>query len=472
MIDIALILFAAPAAPADTGSVKSTAAAVISLAWIIIAYAALPLVAKTFFGFLGTIAGAVNDRSRGGFDRLKKYRQGKAAKNVSDLKTGNRFKNREFTNPITGKTVSPGRRMNTLTRGIATGGAGHFGVGQRGEQAQHQAIETAANEVAKSHQFAAISQYDDAMKAGTYDSEREARMSLTRTKRAGYQKDVASGKISAADADVAAARDAEAGIQAYKATGNKFGDRAVQYAAARQLVSTGTGYANQEDMESTLARVSHGNQAQIGGLAGFANSETKNKGRPDLAPGAANLINRVQQRAGVLPVGAAPVSAAVAQEGAWNSVSLYQHANSKPQNIKAAIDHYSTEMKTGDRAKMKKAAVFFEELRAVQPNASGSVSNEINTVLKQYDAGKGSGNLGNARDFLLNPPGAANVTTTSVAPSVEHVTHVDPATGNRTVTPRTVTNNVTRTTTERDRIMNEVHSSARTYQRPDPNNMQ
>jgi hypothetical protein len=68
------------------GTIKGTAAAVISLAWIIIAYAALPLVAKTFFGFLGTIAGAVNDRSRGGFDRLKKFRGDTRSQRYQDAK--------------------------------------------------------------------------------------------------------------------------------------------------------------------------------------------------------------------------------------------------------------------------------------------------------------------------------------------------------------------------------------------------
>ncbi len=456
----------------DDQGFKSVAGAVISFGWILGAYFGLPVVVKSSLGALGSLAGVVSDKASNGFGFIKNFRKGKRDKNFSDLKTGNRFKNREFTNPVTGKQVSPGKRLNTMTRGLATGPSGHFGIGQRGEQAHHQAIETAGNEVAKGHQFAAISQYDDALRAGTHNNEVGARTELRRVKRASYEEDVASGAISAADADVAAARDAESGIQAFKAAGFKFGDRAVQFAAARQRVSTGTGIVDQEDMESTLARVSHGNQAQIGALAGFANSETKAKGRPDLAPGAGKLINRVQQRAGVLPTGVAAVSAATAQEEAWHSVSLYQHANSKPQNIKAAIKHYTTEMQSGNRESMKKAAVFFEELRAVQPNASGSVGNEINAVLKQYDAGAGASNLGSAREFLVNPAAGPNVTTTTVVPSIEHVTTVDPVTGNRTVTPRTITNSTTRTTTERDRVLKEINDAARTYQRPDPNNLQ
>jgi hypothetical protein len=487
MIDITI--FAQQAA--DTGTtIKGTAAAVISLAWIIIAYAALPLVAKTFFGFLGTIAGAVNDRSRGGFDRLKKYRQGKTAQNFNDMKTGNRFKNREFTNPITGKRVSPGRRLNTITRGAATGTAGHFGIGQRGEQAQHQAIETAANEVAKSSQFAAISQYDDAVKAGTYDTEIEARTAMRKLKRASYQGDVDSGKISEAEADTYAARDAESGIQAYKAAGFKFGDRAVQYAAARSAVSTGTTLTDQNDMESMLARVSHGNQAQIGALSGFSNSETKKVGRFDMAPGTGNLINRVQQQAGVLPQGAKPVSAAQAQEEAWNSASLYQHANAKPQNIQAAINHYTTEMQSGDRGKMQKAAVFFEELKAIQPNASGAVSNKINAVLKDYTATvppaaslpkrvdgtidySGVPDLARAKEHLLSPPGGAAVTTTINRRVVQKVTTPDTRSGagpkDTVTTPETIIVSEPSTEYERDRINKAVSEAARTYRPMDPN---
>ena len=445
---------------AQPPTIKNTAAAVISIAWIFVGYFALPVIIKSTLGFLGTLGGFVNDRSRGVGDRLKNFRKGKVDGNMHDLKTGNRLKNREFTNPITGNRVSPGRRFNTITRGVSTGPSGHFGVGQRGQQANHQAIETAANDVMKGPQFAAISQYDDALKAGTYNTENEAR----------------------------AAGVSEDGIQAWRAAGFKFGDRNAQYAAARQRVSTGTGYQDtedangnlimsaQEDMEKTMARVSHGNLATIGALGGFANSETKKTGRPDLAPGAAKLINRIQQQAGVLPVGAKAVSAGEAQEEAWNSVSLYQHANSKPQNIKAAIRHYSTEMQSGDREKMKKAAVFFEELRAVQPNASGSVSNEINKVIKTYDDksgsdGKGITDLAKAREFLMNPAAGTTTNVTTRREIIDHQKVQDPTTGDITIRPRTITVDSVQASTERDRVQQEVNAAARTYQRPDPNNM-
>jgi hypothetical protein len=67
---------------------NNTGASVVSIGCIFAGYFILPLVAKATFGFLGTIAGAVNDRSRGGFDRLKKFRQGQASTRFNDARAG------------------------------------------------------------------------------------------------------------------------------------------------------------------------------------------------------------------------------------------------------------------------------------------------------------------------------------------------------------------------------------------------
>lgn len=428
------------AGAADGDPVETLIATIVGILFFFAGYVMLPIAFRLAGGLVATIGGLANDRSRGGFDRLKKGRANTVAMNANRLKTGTRFNGgREFTNPLTGNRMSFGRRMNTISRGLATGTSGHFGMGARGAAAQHQAMETAANAVAKGDAFQAVSQYDDALRAGTYDTEAQAR---------------ADGV-------------SEAGINAWKAAGFKFGDRTAQYAAARQRVSTGTGFVDrtvgdrhisaQEDLESTLARVSHGNQDQIGALAGFANSETKKVGRPDLAPGAGNLINRVQQRAGVLPPDVAPVSSQTAHDEAWGSVSLYQHANSKPQNIRSHIQHYENEMRSGDRQRMERAGVFFEELKAIQPNASGGVRDAITETLSRYEAAPTPGNdLAQARNYLYNPNGATRDNIQN-----REITVVDNATG----LTETRQVNIGQETRQR------INSQSRTYQRPDPNNL-
>ncbi len=63
---------------------------------VIIAYVTpyffIPATFKFAGGVFGSLAGVVNDRGRGLFDRSKKYRQEKIAKGIEDLKTGNRFR--------------------------------------------------------------------------------------------------------------------------------------------------------------------------------------------------------------------------------------------------------------------------------------------------------------------------------------------------------------------------------------------
>jgi len=55
-------------------------------------YFALPFAFRLAGGAVGQIGGFVNDKSRGGFDRLKKFRQGQTQKNIEGIKSDNRFK--------------------------------------------------------------------------------------------------------------------------------------------------------------------------------------------------------------------------------------------------------------------------------------------------------------------------------------------------------------------------------------------
>lgn len=382
-------------------------------------YFMLPFAFRAAGGLMATLAGISNDQSRGMFDRMKKYRGGKMEESMAKMKAGNRYSNNAISRPF-----------NNLTSRAGLGVQGNFGFGKRGLQARSQLEETAALEqVMKNPKWLGIHQNDDALHALTYNNVSEAKAALT--KRWGD-----------------AAR-AERAVNAAQAS-VRFG-RSQQIAAARQLVSTGTGYDNIEDMVETLSRASGGNISTAAALSGFANSETKKAGRHDLAPGFGDLNMAVQQAAGIDPNSATGGSVAVStpdfdalRTKAWQSGSLYQHANDKPQNIQAAIDHHSKLLQSSKYSDREDAAVFFNELKAMSPNSTGVVKVRIDQAL---DA-----NNSRLNDFYTeaqaNPPRVEDL------PSPQRVI-VGSGHGPR---PESV----------RERI----DRRSRTYERPDPNTMQ
>jgi hypothetical protein len=59
-------------------------------------YFLIPFTFRLAGGAIATIGGLVNDRGRGAFDRLKKFRGNEIAKNMHGLKTGNRYQGDNF----------------------------------------------------------------------------------------------------------------------------------------------------------------------------------------------------------------------------------------------------------------------------------------------------------------------------------------------------------------------------------------
>lgn len=389
----------------------------IAFAAYLLPYFMLPFAFRMAGGAMATLAGLANDRSRGAFDRLKNYRGNKTQENFGKMKAGNRF---HSGNPAA-------KAFNRTTSNIGMGVQGRFGMGERGRQGRAQLDEIAAlDQVMKNPKWQGVHQNDDALRAMTYTSADEAKRELTK---AGWNSDRINQSINAVQAST------------------KFG-RAQQIAAARQLVSTGTGYEDIEDMTETLARVSEGNISTAASLSGFANSETKKTGRHDLAPGFGDLNTAVQQAAGIDKTTGARVAAATPdydslKTKAWQSGSLYQHANDKPQNIKAAIKHHAKLLTSTDAGKREDAAVFFNELKAMRPNAIGAVQTVIDDATEIYQP---------SIDSIMNAPPSQNPSGRDRV-----VTTRDPQTGQA----------ITRSESAKERI----ERRSRTYERPDPNNM-
>lgn len=416
--------------PGSDSTLHDTLASLIAFAAYFGPYFALPFAFRLAGGAVGQIGGLVNDRSRGAFDRLKGFRKQQTAQNLSDMKYGKRFEGKSW---IPGSRTAA-RAFNRSAIGVGTGFKGGFGFGERGRQAIDQTRRLGAADLLKSPEMQGIIHNDDALMAASYANASEAQKELT-TRFGG---------------------DAERAERAVRAVQSSIGFGKPQSLAAFQAaVDTGTAFENLEDQVSTIARVGGGNPSSVSAMAGFANSRNKQVGRFDLAPGFANLDSLSQVAAGhkVLP-SSGSVSLGDAHEAAWNSGSLYQHATAKPKDVTAAAEHYGNLLTTGSAAEKERALVFFKELEALQPNATGDVQKVVKQALDTHR------NTIYAETTALAASPASPATDRA---EFAEVTRVDPTTGG--VVRSRVATGATRPESGAER----VSRVARTYERPDPN---
>lgn len=289
---------------------------IIIIASFIMPFFFIPFAFKWAGGVFGNLAGMVNDRERGLLDRLKKGRAESRSKGWQSFKAG------------TGENFG---QRNRLARAVGTrvgvGSKGRFGFGERGAQALDQSARQASVEnVMKNPAWNGINQNDDALHAATYDSAQAAQAALA-------------AKWGGDEEAEARAKKAVAAVQASVGFG-----RPQAIAAAQQLVSTGTGYADIKEMSQTLARASGGNLSTAAALAGFANSETKRVGRGDLAPGFSNLRGLVESEVGGIygagqptPSRAAYDESVIAASRGQDAVTLLRGKPAEMENLTNAL---------------------------------------------------------------------------------------------------------------------------------------
>ncbi len=318
----------------------------------------IPATFKYGLGVFGNIAGVVNDRSRGLFDRQRKYRQGKHAEGWQGFKTG------------TGKGRM--RQMSAVRRtgmGVGAGFQGRLGFGERGAQARSQLAGLAAVEgVMKNPRWSQIQENDDALHALTYRNQNEAVEGLMADRR--WARDRAERAAAAAGVSVG------------------YG-RSQAIAASKQLATTGTGYANMEDQIRTIARASDGDKNTAADIAGYNNFINKQKGRHDLAPGAGALIGAVHDN-----IDGKNTSSPSYQEdllhNAWNSGSLYTIANGKSAATQNLTSHWMGQMQqglaSGNAAQIERSSTALKEMKAMLPNASGENQRILNDTIERMQA--------------------------------------------------------------------------------------
>jgi hypothetical protein len=339
--------------------------------------AASPIIAlKLASGLMQTIFSFVNDRGRGAFDRLSKGRQNAMANSWNQMKHGARFSDR---NALT-------RGFNRASVGASSGVKGRFGFGARGRQMYDQRKRIYGAGLAKDPAYNSVMEDDDTVQAGTYQSEAAAVKGLTDR----FQQQFKSEGYSDAQAQTLASKKAKEKAAAW---GTAVGySRPAAIAAAQQLVTTGTGYSDMNDMVEGLVRASGGDKNSLGAMAGFANFMAKQKGRHDLAPGAGTLVNMAEQAMNPMTsAGTRQMQADQALEKAYRSASMYQFANQKGAATKTFAKHYTDQLNAslsdpvGNNDTLVNALTVHEEFKAMLPNTTGDNRDAVNSAIAQME---------------------------------------------------------------------------------------
>ncbi len=234
---------------------------IISFAALVIPIVSIPVLFSKIGGSVAGLVGFMNDKSKGGFDRLKNYRTNEIGRRKERAKSGELF----GSGMVRGKAAN---WANSVTSNAALGAKGNFGMGAKGREAYDQRMALLSGQHAKSDAGQAGQFNDDMLRAQTYGDGASARRNMARDFNM-YNDDGTedTNRISTA-------------INAAKANGGW--GKARQVYAAKQLAVTGTGYDNSEQMMRTSARTSGGNESLLAQTIGEQRSASKRAGRSDL----------------------------------------------------------------------------------------------------------------------------------------------------------------------------------------------
>jgi hypothetical protein len=251
-------VFAITSISGNVGSVPALSQ-LIGFAAYFMPYFLIPMTFRFAGGAMRMIGGSINDKNRGAFDRLKKYRGNKLATNMHAMKEGKRYRNN---NPLA-------RGFNSLTHSAAmapSAGLNPWQMKSRYTAAMGNHTYDAAEEIrTKNSDFLAGAQDDKLLYAA-----RDGRG------RAGIRQELIKHGMQADSADL----DTAVGVvERMQASGD---EHSVRVAAATQLAATGTGYKDSGVMLESIAGAAHGDRALAGRMLGTMRSIATQSGRGDL----------------------------------------------------------------------------------------------------------------------------------------------------------------------------------------------
>lgn len=238
-----------PVQQGDNGGLFTNAAILIAY---IAPYFLIPLTFKFAGGAFGNLAGMINDRGRGVFDRTKKYRQGQRAEGWQRFKAGDgrgRLRQTAFA-----------RRTG---QGIGAGWSGHYGFGERGRQKIGGNMQTAGEQYLKDNPNAAkvfIAQDDTAalmgLSGGTVSGARVARAAL----RQQWIDQAVAGGATVEDATAAADTRANRAYESAMALGVSTSAATAALSVMSQNKSRAIASGNYEIVQEGINRLANGNE--------------------------------------------------------------------------------------------------------------------------------------------------------------------------------------------------------------------
>ncbi|MDB5186487.1 MAG: hypothetical protein JWL85_1010 [Candidatus Saccharibacteria bacterium] len=354
----------------------------------IIAYIApyffIPTAFKLAGGAFATIAGIANDRSRGIFDRQKKFRQGRTAKNVADFKNGSRFQDRFGT-----------KTFNRVGQGIGVGTKGHFGLGARGRGAIDMRTRGAGAEAQKDAMMQQLQFDDDGIMAMALGggSAAQAKATLTDMRNKGVLKwdDTRMNKA--------------------VATANAVGFNRQNSVAAMDLMARNKSFSlsgGPKSMEYVIGAANNlagGNKQLADNMLGSFEFNSRQAGRFDL--GHHNYK-----------------TGGTDMNGAWNKASLSQHASGTGASLESFANETREQFFKGDNPEdRKQAAIRLLEMQNMLPYATGANQQIINKVMADTGvsfkpksvSGSGSGVVISVEEQLAEKMRGMGIETTSSA---------------------------------------------------------
>ena len=347
-------------------------------------YLLLPAAFKLAGGTLGRLSGMVNDKGKGGFDRLKNFRKSTTAKRMQALKSGSLYQDRGL-----------GKVANNIGRRAAVGTRGRFGVGATGRAAL--GIATMANneEALKNNSMLReLKNYDDgnnllALSGGSESGARAAARDLFTDADGNYDENRANNALAAARAVGFTRQNAAAAFQT--SSQNKW--RAV-------------GAGRYDTLQNGINRLAGGNEQEAQNMAYNAQYFNRESGRSDL--GGNWLSEDMQSRASQLALrnyGNNDISTAAGKENVRRSMSdlvaldgmgrtgVSAMANGFTAQTKQNASTLQRMIKYGNDDERQIAATRMLELQKALPYASGDNQAVINKMLSDsgidYEAPEG-----------------------------------------------------------------------------------
>jgi hypothetical protein len=353
-------------------------------------------------GFIATIGGIANDRTRGAFDRLKNFRSNRMSDNMQKMGTGKRF---EGSNPVA-------RAFNATTFGATTfaksrSKLGFMTNGRVRQSAFEQQRTLNAMQYAKTDAAQVAQHNDRLLQAQTYANERSARQNMGR------------------DFGINDPQQVESAIAAARANGGWGRDQQVN--AVNRLFSTGTGFETQRQASETIARVAGRNEDLAAAIAGAGNGVTDKVGRSDLKIGFGEYMNlyrdQMQGNQGA-PLENDRYSQATLQALRGNdAVSM---SRGKPRAVANAMDALAVELRRataesrqGPRTDQDTGAVILNAAGLNTQQAAREEVGRLTGMIQQYQ------NAG----MYASPVNVQAVDERVVQPNAQLITNVTQRTG-------------------------------------------